>query len=145
MAAAHGGHAGGIVALADLIDAHRGAFEYDWRARFGKPLKVVGRSMPWGEACRLTGELARDTASHVCAALNGWEFPATREALVLMDLYDAYAAVKFKRPQPYPRPWQTGEKSTRQRGNAAGRTPEEVRRILNEHGHNIASLDDYRR
>lgn len=89
-----------------MIDAHRGAFEYDWRTRFHLPLQAVGRRMSWGEAYRLTQILVQDPSSHVAASLAGLEYPITRVDLVLRDLYDlthAIAAGK-KRPKPYPRP-----------------------------------------
>lgn len=105
------GEPGGIVALADSIDEHRGAFEYDWRARFHKPLRVIGRSMSWGEALRLAQRLSRDPSSEVAAALGGWEHSSSREALILMDTYDALTAAHFKRPKPYPRPWPDRSKS----------------------------------
>jgi hypothetical protein len=95
-----------------LIDAHRGAFEYDWRTRFGQSLRVVGRSMAWGEALRLTSELARDPGSRVGAALAGWDYPVSQEALVVMNLFDlthqiawAQGGGKGSRPKPHPRPW----------------------------------------
>lgn len=49
--------------------------------------------------------LARDTSSQVGAAVNGWLWPATREALVLMDLYDRYADLHYRNPRAQPRPW----------------------------------------
>lgn len=91
-----------------MIDAHRGAFEYDWRARFGLPLTSVGRSMAWGEAIRLTKILAGDPSSQVAASIAGWTHAASRESLVLMDLFDLTHAAnsdKKHRPKPYPRPW----------------------------------------
>jgi hypothetical protein len=91
--------------------------------------------MEWGEALHLVQGLSRDPGSHTCAALNGWAYPVARDALVLMDLYDAYTRVNFKKAKPYPRPWDTEGSHTRRRGDAAGRTPEEVRRILADFGH----------
>lgn len=93
-----------------MIDAHRGAFEYDWRTRFNQErgLSIVGtRRMSWGEAWRLTQLLARDTSSQVAAALGGWEFPASREVITMWDHYDLAhrIAAGKKTPPPYPRPW----------------------------------------
>lgn len=123
-------NAGGIVALADLIDAHRGAFEYDWRTRFGKPLAIVGRSMTWGEAYRLTQQITMDPSSHVAAAVAGWDHAIPREVLVLMDLFDLQHASKSKRkPKPYPRPW---SKDRRKLGGAR-LTREQLRAILDKH------------
>ena len=35
----------------------------------------------------------------------GWQHPASRESLVLADLYDATMQAHFKDAKPYPRPW----------------------------------------
>ncbi len=34
---------GGILRLLELIEEHRGALEFAWRARFGLPLTAVGK------------------------------------------------------------------------------------------------------
>ena len=90
--------------------------------------------MPWGEALRLTQILATDPSSQVSVALTGWAYGATHEALALMNLYDRFLDAHFKKATPYPRPW-AQESANRKRGNAAGRTPLQVRDILNAHGH----------
>lgn len=114
-----------------MIDAHRGAFEYDWRARFHLPLSVVGRSMSWGEAIRLSALLARDPASQVAAAVAQWEHPISREDITLRDLYDLQHTSKAKkRPKPYPRPW---SKERRRFGAGTRLSPEQLRAILDNH------------
>lgn len=125
-----------------MIDAHRGAFEYDWRTRLHLPLSEIGRSMSWGEAIRQTERLSIDPESHVAASLAGWAHPIPRAAMVLMDLYDLQHQVAWRqggskgtRPKPYPRPWRNV--SGRRFGNRAGRTREQVVAILREHGHNL--------
>lgn len=103
-----GGDAPPILTLLDLWDTHRGAFEYDWRQRFGMGLTDIPDRMPWGEAWRLTHVLAADPSSHVAAAIGGWSHPVTREWLALADLIDLYLgahAKKGHKPKPYPRPW----------------------------------------
>jgi hypothetical protein len=117
---------GGILGLAELIDEHRSAFEYDWRTRFRLPLTVVGASMSWGEAGRLATILAKDSTSQLAAALSGWLYPVTRESLVLMDYYDAYARATYKRPSAYPRPWDMPQR----RYGQTRLTREELRAIL---------------
>ena len=86
--------------------------------------------MSWGEAYRLTTALSRDTTSQVAVALAGWDYPISREAIVLMDLYDLQHQSKAKRkPKPYPRPWPDRERRT------FGRTSmsrEELRAILDK-------------
>lgn len=134
MAGGWSGHRGGILGLLDLIEEHRAAFEYDWRARFGLSLGVVPEAMPWGEAIRLTDLLRRDPSSWLAASIEGWDFPLDRATAAILDLFDLeHAKAGGKRP-PKPhsgRPWQ--DKPTVQRGDAAGRTPDEIKAILREH------------
>lgn len=61
--------------------------------------------MGWGEAYRCFEVLARDPSSWVSAGLNGWQYPASRDALVLLDLFDLTARASFKKPKAYARPW----------------------------------------
>lgn len=65
--------------------------------------------MSWGEAVSLTRMLCQDPTSWVAAAIAGWDHPVSREALMLMDVYDLTVAIntdhKKSRPKPYPRPW----------------------------------------
>jgi hypothetical protein len=125
---------GGILQLVRVIDEHRPAFEYDWRTRFHLPLTEVGRSMPWGEAIRLTKVLQRDPSSHVQAALNDWDGPRSFEWTLLADLYDVTANAHFKKPRPYKRPWPSP--GSRRHGRTT-RSRAEVVAILNAHGHSI--------
>lgn len=67
--------------------------------------------MTYGEAIRLSRQMATDPASHIYAAVNNWPYPMSREALVLADLFDAFAVANSKRrPEPYPRPWRARQK-----------------------------------
>lgn len=72
-------------------------------------------AMPWGEAWRHVKTLALDTSSQLGASLAGWERPASREELALLDLYDLtnFGLPRKKnapRPKQLPRPWPSGEK-----------------------------------
>jgi hypothetical protein len=123
-----------------LIDAHRGAFEYDWRTRFNASLDAIGESMTWGEAIRLTRFLTNDTASAVGAAVAELDRPTSREALILMDLYDVYVHIawlkaggKGQRPKPYPRPWRPI--TTRRTAPDARLTQDEIIAALRAAGH----------
>ena len=119
-----------------MIDAHRGAFEYDWRTRFHKPLKVVGKSMTWGEAIRLTAVLQLDPGSAVGAALAKFDHPTSREALILMDLYDSTEMARAgRKAKPYPRPW--GDKAKRVVGRAR-LTVAQLRAVLDKHRAEVA-------
>jgi hypothetical protein len=91
---------------------------------------------------RLVAILRYDPSSAIAAALAGWDHPVSREALILMDLFDldmqvATAGSKGSKAKPHPgRPYKTEtEKTVRRHGNAAGRSRAEVVAILNAHGH----------
>lgn len=123
------------------MDAHRGAFEYDWRTRFRLPLTTVGRSMGFGEAVRLTHALASDPTSQVCAALAGWDYPVTHESIVLMNLYDlehqiawAQAGGKGHRPTPHVRPWPDRDE-TKKSAPAPEVTQDQIVAALRAAGH----------
>lgn len=95
-----------------MIRAHRGAFEFDWRARLHSSLRDIGESMTWGEALRHTKRLVTDPASALGAEMAGWDYPLTRDAMATMDLFDLTHQVawlqggkKGPKPKPYPRPW----------------------------------------
>ena len=94
--------------------------------------------MPWDEAIRLTQLLRRDPSSWVAAALEGWDFPISREAAATLDLFDLehIKGAGKKRPKPHGgRPWRS--KKVQRFGNTGGRTHEQVRAILRAHGHDI--------
>lgn len=106
-----GGDAPPILTLLDLFDRHRGAFEHDWRTRFGIAFAEPG-DMSWGEVWRLTNILAADPQTWVAAAVNGWDRPFTWEWAAQMDHLDflalarwADAGKKGSRPKPLSRPW----------------------------------------
>lgn len=77
------------------------------------------------------GKLRADPGSHTAAAAEGWEYPFPRLEAMVADLFDAAAPHTYKRPSPYPRPMQAPT-PTRRHGNAAGRSPEEVKALLRE-------------
>lgn len=129
-----GGVAPPILTLLELIDRHRGAFEYDWRTRFGVALSDVPQRMTYGEAWRLLKQLQQDTSSHVAAALAGWSHPWPREAFVLADLFDLQHRAKAKKghkPKPYPRPNATAGK----RLGVTHRSQRDIRAALAARGH----------
>lgn len=95
--------------------------------------------MTYGEAWRLTRILLNDPASHVAAASAGWEHPASRESLVLMDLFDVTMAVNAgkKRPTPYPRPWPVDDGKRRTKPDA-DITQDQIIAALRAAGHTAA-------
>lgn len=118
--------------LLGVLRDHRGAVEYDFRTRFGVGLNVIGRDMSLAEAARHVERFRADPSSALASETEGWEYPVSRTEALLMDLWDVAAPHTYKKPKPYPRPWKTkGE--TRRRGDAAGRTPDEVKALLREH------------
>jgi hypothetical protein len=97
------------------------------------PLTTVGSVMAWGEAVRLAQVLMRDPASHVCAAINGWESPRSREWFIIADLFDLTHAVNSKRqPKPYPRPGDIP-----QHFGKTDLSNDQVFAVLRRHGHDI--------
>jgi len=85
-----------------------------------------------GEAIRLMPMLSADPTSWLCAALNDWEYPISREAILLADLFDLdhkVAAGPKKHPKPHPvRPWR--KKKQERYGNTGGRTREQIVELL---------------
>ena len=65
--------------------------------------------MSWGEAWRLTGELASDPSSRVAAGIYGWDYTVSREWMALADIFDIFVSAnsdpKQPRLKPYQRPW----------------------------------------
>lgn len=70
----------------------------------------------------------------IAAAVEGWAFPLSREAAAILDLFDLeHVKAAGKKAKPHGgRPWADRGTSVRH-GNAAGRTPDEVKAILREH------------
>lgn len=107
-------------------------------ARCPKGLRSVGETITLWELARLVRILRSDPSSALTAALEGWDFPISREALALYDLFDLTVAAntdsKKGKPPPHPgRPFTIDEtSSSRSRGDAAGRSPEQVMTILRE-------------
>ena len=100
--------------------------------------------MTLAEAARLVMILRADPSSMTAAALEGWDHPVSREALIAMDHFDlAMAAAtagsrRGPKPKPHPgRPWKSSDRTTKKHGDVAGRTRAEVVAILNAHGHSL--------
>lgn len=92
--------------------------------------------MEWGEAIRLVNILRLDPATQLATAVEGWEFPLSREGWQMADLIDVQGSSKAgKKWKPYRRPIKADASTKKRRGNAAGRTREQVIEILREHGH----------
>jgi hypothetical protein len=86
--------------------------------------------MSWGEAVRLFRQLTRDWSSAVAASLAGWDYPLSREGIILADIFDLQHSSKSKkRPKPYPRPYGTDEQKTMGR-KTRPMTTVQLRKIL---------------
>lgn len=87
--------------------------------------------MDWGRAAGLFGILRADPSSAIAAALEGWDHPVSREALIMMDQFDLdhTVAAGGKKVDPHPgRPW---ERKQADRGlKPHGMTPGEARAAL---------------
>lgn len=67
----------------------------------------------------------------LAAALEGWEHPVSREALVAMDLFDLMHTVNSKKtPKPHPGRPGKPERDKQRMGKTGGRSPEQVKAIL---------------
>ncbi|GAA5143329.1 hypothetical protein GCM10023340_08540 [Nocardioides marinquilinus] len=86
------------------------------------------------EAARLAHGLLQDPSTHTFAAASGWAYPATREALIMADLFDAFRQVHFVRPKPARRPWTTDGPTVEKRGRT-DLTQDEVIAALRAAGH----------
>lgn len=94
--------------------------------------------MGWDEAARLVRILRSDPSSAIAAAIEGWDHPISREALIGMDNYDLLALInspKRKKPKPHPgRPFKRNR--TKQiRGRNVTVSQSVVRAALREAGH----------
>lgn len=134
---ARGLEPGGILGLLDLIEEHRAALRYDWRARFGLGLDCLPETIGWDEALDLVRILRADPSSQIAAAIEGWDYPLSREGWQMADLIDVQGASKAgKKWKAYTRPIKAADGSEKKRrGNAAGRTRAEVIEILRGFGH----------
>lgn len=130
---------GGILGLLDLIEEHRDALAYDWRTRFHLPLSAIPDEMAWDEALSLLRVLRSDPSSQFAAAVEGWSHPLSREAAVLMDVWDLeYAKSGSKKRESYPRPFKTkGSRESERVGNTSGMDRDAVVAHLRRLGHNI--------
>ena len=84
--------------------------------------------MTWGEATRLVERLTADPGTWLCASLNGWAYPFSRQEQLLADLFDAFGSSKVgKKHKPHPlRP-------TKRKAEKVGKTtltPAQARGVL---------------
>jgi hypothetical protein len=78
---------------------------------------------------RLLRVATREPSSPLYAAMNGWDFPVSREWIVQADLLDAFLQANSgrRKPKPYPRPWK--DNNTNRLGKTT-LTPTEARAVL---------------
>lgn len=87
--------------------------------------------MPWREAVDLAQVVHVDPSSALSAAALGWDYPLSREALLLLDLFDLeHAANSSKRPKPHPMRPKSQTKKANRYGNVGTRTVDEVKALL---------------
>ena len=100
---------------------------YDFRSRFGISANEIGGTIPYLEAIYLTAILMRDPSSWVSCAKSGWKHPASREWIVIQDLYNLTMAAnsnKKKKLYTYPTPWETSK--GKKVGNTGNRSQAEI-------------------
>lgn len=124
-----------------LIEEHEAAFIYDWRTRFGLPLRsVFDGTLTWHEAWQLTQELFKDPSSHVAAAVSGMRHPWTYESAILADTFDLLVAANTEEKsrgqiKPYPRPF--SKRTEGERSKRPNASQMEIRKALAERGHQV--------
>lgn len=95
-------------------------------------LRIIGNGMSLAEAARHVERIRSDPSSALAAEIEGWDYPVSRLEVLMMDLWDLTAQMSgTKKPPRYPRPWKNPE-DVKRHGDAAGRTPDEVKRLLKE-------------
>ena len=89
------------------------------------PYTEIGRGVSFNEAYLLTAQLLKDPSSAIYAAANEWDYPLSREGLVLADLFDltVQANSSKKIRVQYPRPFVQG-------GKRLGRTKRSRKEVL---------------
>lgn len=89
--------------------------------------------MPWPEAVDLARVIHADPSSATAAAALGWDYPLSREALVLLDLFDLqHAANASKKPKPHPMRPKGSTKQSNRYGNVGGRSITQVKALLQQ-------------
>ncbi len=120
-----------IIAIAEFVNEHRDAIEYDLMTRTIYTLSDVGRSLSWGALASFIKYLGEDsaTAREINKEVAGWESTLKTNTL-LADIYDLLQVVNAnivahatngkhkQRVKPYPRPG-AEDKDTRRIGHGA--------------------------
>lgn len=123
-----GAHSPKLLQLFDLIEEHRIPFTRDFRERFGISRHDIGLTVRYDEAFDLVVSLLSDPSSWLGAAVSGWKFPLTREAIFTLDLIDLllmkWTGDQFK---PVEKPWDANKPKRR------GKSPEAAMRQLRPH------------
>lgn len=72
----------------------------------------------------------------LATAVENWEYPLSREAAILADMWDlSYAKAGAKKREKYPRPFKQKHDTTQRFGKAGDRSRDEIVAILRERGH----------
>lgn len=85
--------------------------------------------------------LLKDTSTWLCAVVNNWDYPATKDYLLQMTTFDLLHAANSKRkPKPLKRPYKTKEEMEQtylggKVGNTKGVDQNKVRAFLEKLGH----------
>lgn len=103
-----GSAAGGILKLRELIEEHPAEVAYDFRTRFALSFEDIGQTITWMEAVLLMSVLTKDPSSWFGSARMGWEYPVSREWILLAHTYELQVGIATRKaPKPYPSPWKS--------------------------------------
>ena len=117
--------------LLDIVEKHPVDLARDFREKFNISILDIGDKIRYDEAALLVVSLLKDPQSWLHATLAEWDYPISRDWLLLADLYDLQHASKTKRkPKPYPRPFSNAKRYGGKRKNGKVRSEQEIRKLL---------------
>lgn len=75
----------------------------------------------------------------LAASVEEWAYPLSRTDAILADMWDlSYAKAGAKKRERYPRPFKQKNDTTQRFGKTAGRSREEIVKILQAQGHSLS-------
>ena len=107
-----GGNAGGSLRLRRLISDYPAELASDFRAFYHFGIDDIGKTVSLLEATLLVRMLLRMPESALQAKIAGWDYPITREWVVMAHLWELTAQINSKRKvKPYPNPFNNNSSS----------------------------------
>lgn len=119
---------GGIEGLRELAESYPDELVWELH-KLGIDVEDIGEAVDHVKVDRLLRVATREPSSPLYAAMNGWDFPVSREWIAQADMLDAFLQANSgrRKPKPYPRPWK--DNNTNRLGKTT-LTPAEARAVL---------------